>query len=58
MKGRLAHVLTGIATPSLDAYLIQRLDMPRQVSQLPVWGLGCAGAVASLARGAELVRAT
>lgn len=30
--------------------------MPRHASRLPVWGLGCAGAVASLARGAELVR--
>lgn len=32
--------------------------MPRHASRLPVWGLGCAGAVGSLARGAELVRAT
>jgi alkylresorcinol/alkylpyrone synthase len=47
---------TGISTPSLDAYLIQRLDLPRQATRLPIWGLGCAGGVASLALAAELVR--
>ena len=48
---------TGIATPSLDASLVKRLDMPRHASRLPVWGLGCAGGVASLARAAELASA-
>lgn len=48
---------TGLATPSLDSYLIKQLELPRDTARLPVWGLGCAGGVASLARGAELVRA-
>ncbi|MCS6807215.1 MAG: 3-oxoacyl-[acyl-carrier-protein] synthase III C-terminal domain-containing protein [Bacteroidota bacterium] len=48
---------TGIATPSLDAKLIQALCLPRTVKRVPVWGLGCAGGVAGLARAAELLSA-
>lgn len=48
---------TGLATPSLDAYLIQRLGMSPNTRRLPVWGLGCAGGVAGLARASELTRA-
>ncbi len=48
---------TGISTPSLDAELIQALDIPRSAARLPIWGLGCAGGAAGLARAAELVRA-
>lgn len=47
---------TGIATPSLDAKLIQRLGLSKHTSRLPVWGLGCAGGVAGMARAAELAR--
>lgn len=47
---------TGIATPSLDSHLVQRLGLPRDVARLPVWGLGCAGGAAGLARTAALVR--
>ncbi|MCB0211232.1 MAG: stilbene synthase [Anaerolineae bacterium] len=45
---------TGIATPSLDAKLIQQLGLSNHTSRLPVWGLGCAGGVAGMARAAEL----
>lgn len=45
---------TGIAAPSIDAYLIQRLGMGGNTRRLPVWGLGCAGGVAGLARASEL----
>lgn len=47
---------TGVATPSLDAELVQRLDLPRSIARVPVWGLGCAGGAAGLARAAALVR--
>jgi alkylresorcinol/alkylpyrone synthase len=47
---------TGLSTPSLDSTLIQRLGLPRSVVRLPVWGLGCAGGAAGLARTADLVR--
>ncbi|GAA5512286.1 1,3,6,8-tetrahydroxynaphthalene synthase [Deinococcus carri] len=45
---------SGIATPSPEAYLIQRLGIPLSATRLPIWGLGCAGGAAGLARGAEL----
>ncbi|MDF2875027.1 MAG: rppA [Sporomusa sp.] len=44
---------TGIATPTLDARLIQRLGLPHDTSRLPVWGLGCAGGVTGIARAAQ-----
>jgi alkylresorcinol/alkylpyrone synthase len=44
---------TGIATPSLDALLIERVGLRRDVRRLPVFGLGCAGGVIGLARAAE-----
>ncbi|GEM85440.1 type III polyketide synthase [Meiothermus granaticius] len=47
---------TGIATPSLEAYLVQRLGIPLSAVRLPIWGLGCAGGVAGLSRSAELAR--
>lgn len=47
---------TGLATPSLEAYLAQRLGLPLSVLRLPLWGLGCAGGAAGLARAAELAQ--
>jgi alkylresorcinol/alkylpyrone synthase len=48
---------TGIATPSLDALLMERLPFRRDVKRLPIFGLGCAGGVLGLARGAAMARA-
>jgi alkylresorcinol/alkylpyrone synthase len=39
---------TGLATPSIDARLINVLGLNRHVRRTPVWGLGCAGGVAGL----------
>lgn len=47
---------TGIATPSLDARLVQELDLPRDIARLPLWGLGCAGGSAGLCRSLALAR--
>ncbi len=47
---------TGLATPSLDAKLIQRLGLSLHTGRLPIWGLGCAGGVAGVARAAELAK--
>lgn len=44
---------TGIATPSLDALLIERMGLRREVRRLPIFGLGCAGGVLGLARAAS-----
>lgn len=48
---------SGIATPSLDALIMERLNMKRDVRRLPIFGLGCAGGVLGLARAAEMARA-
>ncbi|HKS88873.1 MAG TPA: 3-oxoacyl-[acyl-carrier-protein] synthase III C-terminal domain-containing protein [Stellaceae bacterium] len=48
---------TGVATPSLDALLIERLRLPPTVQRLPVFGLGCAGGALGLARAASLAAA-
>ena len=45
---------TGITTPTLDAKLIERLGLSPHTRRLPIWGLGCAGGVAGMARAAEL----
>ena len=43
---------TGIATPSLDAMLIDRMSLRSTVQRLPIFGLGCAGGAIGLARAA------
>ncbi len=47
---------TGVATPSLDSVLVQRLGLSRSIARVPLWGLGCAGGAAGVARAAALAR--
>jgi len=49
--------VTGVATPSIDARLMNRLDLPSRVKRVPVFGLGCVAGVAGVARAADYVRA-
>src|SRR6201984_3553826 len=44
---------TGVATPSLDALLMERMGLRRTVRRLPIFGLVCAGGVIGLARAAS-----
>jgi len=39
---------TGLATPSIDARLINKLNLRRDIRRTPIWGLGCAGGAAGL----------
>jgi alkylresorcinol/alkylpyrone synthase len=48
---------TGIATPSLDALLMERMPFKRTVRRLPIFGLGCVGGAIGLARAATLAAA-
>jgi len=48
---------TGLATPSLDARLINLLGLRRETARLPIWGLGCAAGVAGLSRAFDYCRA-
>ncbi len=48
---------TGVATPSLDARLCNRLPFRSDVRRTPIWGLGCAGGVSGVARAREFALA-
>jgi alkylresorcinol/alkylpyrone synthase len=48
---------SGVAAPSLDARLMERLPFRRDVQRLPVFGLCCACGVLGLGRAAALARA-
>lgn len=48
---------TGIATPSVDARLINRLGLRPDITRVPLWGLGCVGGAMGLSRACEYARA-
>ncbi|MBS4217356.1 type III polyketide synthase [Bacillus sp. FJAT-49711] len=48
---------TGMATPSLDARIMNKLPFSQNTKRIPVWGLGCAGGAAGLTRAYEYCRA-
>lgn len=48
---------TGIATPSLEALLLDRMGLRPDTVRLPVFGLGCAGGALGLARAGMMARA-
>lgn len=49
--------VTGVATPSIDARLINRMGLPHDVTRVPIFGLGCVAGASGLARAADYVRA-
>lgn len=49
--------VTGVAVPTLDARLINRLGLRPDTKRLPVFGLGCVAGAAGVARAADYVRA-
>jgi len=48
--------VTGVATPSLDARLVNRLGLRRDVARVPIFGLGCVAGAAGVSRCADYVR--
>lgn len=48
--------VTGVATPSIDARLMNRLGLRPDVKRLPIFGLGCVAGAAGIARAADYVR--
>lgn len=50
------NTITGLAIPSLEARLINRLPFSRQVERLPIFGLGCGGGVGGLARATRIAQ--
>jgi len=48
---------TGIATPSIEARLMNEMPFRPDILRLPVFGLGCAGGVIGLSRAAQMAAA-
>ncbi len=48
--------VTGIAAPSLDARLVNRMGLSRNIKRIPIFGLGCVAGAAGIARAADYVR--
>lgn len=48
--------VTGVATPSVDALLCNRLPFSPGIKRTPIFGLGCAAGAASIARAGDYVR--
>ncbi|HXP85405.1 MAG TPA: 3-oxoacyl-[acyl-carrier-protein] synthase III C-terminal domain-containing protein [Bryobacteraceae bacterium] len=49
--------ITGIASPSIDARLINRMGLSTSLKRIPIFGLGCVAGAAGIARAADYVRA-
>lgn len=49
--------VTGIAIPSLDARLANRIGMRRDVRRTPIFGLGCAAGAGAIGRAADYLHA-
>jgi alkylresorcinol/alkylpyrone synthase len=49
--------VTGIASPSLDAKLINRMGLRPDIKRTPIFGLGCVAGAVGLTRAADHVRA-
>lgn len=49
--------VTGVASPSIDARLVNRLKLSPHIRRNPIFGLGCVAGAAGLARAADYVKA-
>ena len=49
--------VTGIAAPSLDARLSNRMGMSPNIKRIPIFGLGCVAGAAGISRAADYVKA-
>jgi alkylresorcinol/alkylpyrone synthase len=49
--------VTGIASPTVDARLINLMPFPKHVKRTPIFGLGCVAGAAGIARASDYVRA-
>ena len=49
--------VTGVASPSIDARLVNRMGLSSRIKRNPIFGLGCVAGVAGVARAADYVRA-
>jgi len=57
LGGLIFTSVTGISSPSIDALLINRLRLSKNIRRVPIFGLGCVAGAAGIARAADYVRA-
>ena len=48
---------TGLATPSIDALIINKMRLNPHINRTPVWGLGCGGGVSGMAKANTVAKA-
>lgn len=60
-KGDISDIIfvstTGLATPSIDALIINKMGLHENISRMSIFGLGCAGGVAGFAKASTLAKA-
>ncbi|HEY7306662.1 MAG TPA: 3-oxoacyl-[acyl-carrier-protein] synthase III C-terminal domain-containing protein, partial [Bryobacteraceae bacterium] len=49
--------ITGVASPSIEARLINRMGLSPRMKRIPIFGLGCVAGAAGIARAADYVKA-
>jgi alkylresorcinol/alkylpyrone synthase len=49
--------ISGVASPSIDAKLVNQMGLSRNIKRIPIFGLGCVAGAAGIARAADYVRA-
>jgi alkylresorcinol/alkylpyrone synthase len=49
--------ITGVASPSIEARLINRMGLNPRMKRIPIFGLGCVAGAAGIARAADYVKA-
>lgn len=57
LGGLIFTSVTGISSPSIDALLINRMGLHKNIRRVPIFGLGCVAGAAGIARAADYVRA-
>ena len=57
LNALLFTTVTGVASPSIDALLINRIGLSPNIRRMPLFGLGCVAGAAGIARAADYVKA-
>jgi len=59
-KGDITDIIfvstTGLATPSLDALIINSMKLNPNIQRMPIWGLGCAAGVAAVGKAKTIAK--
>jgi alkylresorcinol/alkylpyrone synthase len=48
---------TGLAAPSIDSLITNKMRLNKNINRMPLWGLGCAGGVSALGKANTIAKA-